>query len=43
LSITAAMCDYMYHDLPRKHKAKKLVESEPELEKIEEKPLVIKN
>ncbi len=36
------MCDYLYYDMPRKHKAKKLAEPEPELEKKEEKPIVVK-
>jgi hypothetical protein len=35
------MCDYMY-DMPRKYKARKIAEPEPELEKVEEKPMVVK-
>lgn len=35
------MCD-MYYDVPRKYKVKRLAESEPELEKAEEKPITVK-
>ena len=42
MSIIIAMCDYMYYEVPRKHKVRKVAEPEPELEKAEEKPIVIK-
>lgn len=41
MSIIAAMCEYMYYDIQRKQRAKKLAEPEPE-PKTEEKPIVVK-
>jgi hypothetical protein len=37
------MCDYLYYEEPRK-KARKITipEPEPELEKVEEKPIMVK-
>jgi hypothetical protein len=37
------MCDYLYYEEPRK-KARKIAipEPEPELEKVEEKPMMVK-
>lgn len=34
------MCDYMYYEVPRKHKVRKV--AEPELEKAEERPIIVK-
>jgi len=42
MSIIIVMCDYMHYDLPRKYRARKQVEPEPELEQVEEKPILIK-
>ena len=36
------MCEYMYNDLPRRHKVRKQVETNPEVEKVEEKPIIMK-
>ena len=37
-----AMCDYMYYEHKQRAKAKNLLPEEPELEKAEEQPMVIK-
>ena len=36
------MCDYMHYEEPRRHRAKKIAEPEPELEKVEAQPMTIK-
>jgi len=36
-----AMCDYMYYEHKQRSKAK-LPEAEPELEKAEERPVIVK-
>ena len=36
------MCDHLYYEVPRKHRAKRIIEPEPELEKAEEKPIIVK-
>ena len=36
------MCDHMYYDHKQRAKAKNLLPDEPELEKAEEQPMVIK-
>jgi hypothetical protein len=37
------MCDYMHYEEPRRYRAKKMAEPEPELERIEEEqPMTIR-
>lgn len=36
------MCDYMYYEHKRRVKAKELVPEEPELEKVEQEPIIVK-
>lgn len=38
-----AMCDYMYYEHKQRAKAKNLLPEEPELEKVEEQPMIIKS
>lgn len=38
-----AMCDYMYYEPKQRAKARNLAPEEPELEKVEEQPMVIKS
>jgi hypothetical protein len=38
------MCDYMYYENKHKARAKNLISAEePELEKVEEQPMVVKS
>ena len=37
-----AMCDYMYYEYKVRAKAKNPIPEEPELEKVEEQPIVVK-
>ena len=38
-----SMCDYIYYEVKQRAKAKNLLPEEPELEKAEEQPMVIKS
>ena len=38
-----SMCDYMYYEPKQRSKAKNLLPEEPELERVEEQPMVIKS
>jgi hypothetical protein len=37
------MCDHLYYEVPRRHRTKRMTEPEPELEKVEEKPIIVKS